>query len=326
MKFYSLHIGLNAVDPGHYQGWDGQLNACEADARSLQQLVLSLADARRIVPKVSYKTDLLLTKQATRAAVLERLAYYAQLCQSGDLFLLTYSGHGGQVPDLNGDEPDSLDETWALFDAQVIDDELYLAYSRFAAGVRVLILSDSCHSGSVNKATHYVSKSPADYLGDNQVNYQHNYKQGRVVASSYRNVPIPVVQHTFNANRAYYEDIMRTLVVGEGAARVAHRTNVLASVRLISGCADNQLSQDGIFNGLFTGVVLKVWNGGAFKGDYNAFHKAILAKMPPDQSPLHSVIGTADAAYDQTIPFTGMPAQFPPRHRNLITQVAPANA
>src|SRR5882724_970925 len=28
----SLHIGLNAVDPKHYSGWDGQLTACEFDA------------------------------------------------------------------------------------------------------------------------------------------------------------------------------------------------------------------------------------------------------------------------------------------------------
>lgn len=28
----SLHIGLNAVDSNAYDGWDGTLNACEADA------------------------------------------------------------------------------------------------------------------------------------------------------------------------------------------------------------------------------------------------------------------------------------------------------
>ena len=28
----SLHVGLNAVDPAHYAGWSGPLNACEADA------------------------------------------------------------------------------------------------------------------------------------------------------------------------------------------------------------------------------------------------------------------------------------------------------
>jgi len=44
------------------------------------------------------------------------------------------------------------------------------------------------------------------------------------------------------------------------------KANIKASVLLISGCQDNQLSQDGAFNGLFTGTLKKVWNGGIFKG------------------------------------------------------------
>jgi len=34
----SIHIGLNAVDPKHYSGWDGQLTACEFDANDMQAL------------------------------------------------------------------------------------------------------------------------------------------------------------------------------------------------------------------------------------------------------------------------------------------------
>jgi hypothetical protein len=29
----SVHICLNSVDPRHYEGWDGQLTACEADVK-----------------------------------------------------------------------------------------------------------------------------------------------------------------------------------------------------------------------------------------------------------------------------------------------------
>ena len=32
----SVHIGLNSVDPRHYEGWAGQLTACEADAKDMQ--------------------------------------------------------------------------------------------------------------------------------------------------------------------------------------------------------------------------------------------------------------------------------------------------
>ena len=58
----------------------------------------------------------------------------AKALSAGDLFFLTYSGHGGQVPDVTGDEADKQDETWCLFDGQLIDDELYFELSRFASG------------------------------------------------------------------------------------------------------------------------------------------------------------------------------------------------
>ena len=34
----SVHVGLNKVDPKQYEGWDGQLNACEADAKDMVAL------------------------------------------------------------------------------------------------------------------------------------------------------------------------------------------------------------------------------------------------------------------------------------------------
>lgn len=47
--------------------------------------------------------------------------------------MLSYSGHGGQLPDLNGDESDGRDETWCFFDGELVDDELYNSFSQFAA-------------------------------------------------------------------------------------------------------------------------------------------------------------------------------------------------
>ena len=57
----SLHIGLNAVDPKEYSGWDGQLTACEFDANDMQ----ALAKAQGFT-KVTKR----LTKRATRNRIL----------------------------------------------------------------------------------------------------------------------------------------------------------------------------------------------------------------------------------------------------------------
>ena len=84
-----------------------------------------------IAKQQGIKPTTLLTKKATRAAVLAEMRKAAKLLAAGDLFFLSYSGHGGQVPDVNGEEDDKKDETWCLYDGQLIDDELYFELGRF---------------------------------------------------------------------------------------------------------------------------------------------------------------------------------------------------
>src|SRR5262245_53968609 len=130
-KGASLHIGLNAVSGAAYGGWDGPLAACEFDANDMA----AIAKSKRM------KSTTLLTKKATRSSVLSGIRDAAKALTAGDFFFLTYSGHGGQVPDVTGDEADKQDETWCLYDGQLIDDELYFELSRFKSGVRILVLS-----------------------------------------------------------------------------------------------------------------------------------------------------------------------------------------
>ena len=83
------------------------------------------------------KPTVLLTRKAKRKAVLTQLRKAAKALKAGDLFFLSYSGHGGQVPDSSGDEPDRNDETWCLFDGQLLDDELRDLWAEFPAGARI---------------------------------------------------------------------------------------------------------------------------------------------------------------------------------------------
>jgi hypothetical protein len=115
-------------------------------------------------------------------------------------------------------------------------------------------------------------------------------------AVQYRYMPPEAAMHTYRENREFYDELAESLP--------EELLPIKASVRLISGCQDNQLSRDGIFNGLFTGRLLRVWSGGRFTGDYHDFHKKILAWMPPNQSPNHYFIGTWNPIYDAQRPFT----------------------
>jgi hypothetical protein len=274
-KGLALTIGLNSVDPKHYGGWSGDLNACEADAEDMA----AIAKSRKFTVKS------LMTKAATRAQVTSEITKAAKSLKSGDIFMLSYSGHGGQVPDLNNDEPDGQDETWCLYDGELIDDELYVMFGKFAKGVRILVFSDSCHSGTVVKQAYYQGTMGL---------------RGSVTTRDvkYRFMPPDVALRTYRMNKEFYDKLLLPKRGRKGELAVK------AGVLLISGCQDNQYSQDGDFNGLFTGQLLKVWKNGVYRGKYKAFHKAIVRRMPPDQTPNYFWAGTYDPAFEAQKPFT----------------------
>ncbi len=284
----SLHIGINEVSADAYAGWTGPLAACEFDAHDMT----ALAQAR------GFEATTLITARATRNATLSALRKAAKALQAGGAFFLSFSGHGGQIDDTTADEDDKLDETWCLYDGQLIDDELYYELSRFAEGVRVLVLSDSCHSGTVTRAP---------LPGDASARLRP------------RIMPRAVGRRVYQQHKAFYDDLQREVAKAAGHAKVDPDTvlaNVVVSQRLtaivkdfkpavvlISGCQDNQFSMDGDNNGAFTEQVLRVWNEGRFKGSLAQFHSKVRNALPPSQSPNLFALGPA-AAFLQQAPFT----------------------
>lgn len=281
-KGVALAIGLNSVDPAHYQGWSGELVACEADARDMAQIAKSRG----------FTVNTLLTKSANRGAVIQAIQSSAESLVAGDIFMLSYSGHGGQLPDLNGDEDDGEDETWCLFDGELVDDELYAALAAFATGVRVLVFSDSCHSGTVVKLAFYAAPGDQSHAARAARGFDAN------ASTRFRVMPPPVALRTYQANQGMYDEILKNKALRNAAEKVQ------ASVLLVSGCQDNQLSADGTFNGLFTGTLKQVWNGGKFRGGYRTFRKRIVNRMPPDQTPNYFTIGAPNAQFEAQRPFT----------------------
>lgn len=278
---YSLHIGINQLDAEHYDGWDGRLNACEYDAQDMKSLAAN----------TGYQTNMLLTANATRKKVVEGIKAISKKTKAGDVFFLSYSGHGGRVADVDKDEEDGKDETWCLYDAQLLDDELYRLYATFSSGVRIIVLSDSCHSGTVTRAaitTRFTDSIPATAVGSS---ISSDLRQSE--RPSYRCMPPVKSASVYGKNRKFYDSLQKQRKAPE----------VKASVQLISGCQDNQYSLDGEFNGLFTGTLLKVWSNGSFDGDYRLFHKAIAKRMPPTQSPNHYIYGPNQSNFASQNPF-----------------------
>ena len=103
---------------------------------------------------------------ATKSLIMEALNELRLKADEGDVVYIHFSGHGQQVTDLDGDEPDDhFDEAWIPFDARkyyergvyegqnhILDDELnnYLNGLRSKVGAkgRIVLVADACHSGS----------------------------------------------------------------------------------------------------------------------------------------------------------------------------------
>jgi metacaspase-1 len=261
---YSLHIGLNAVDPDHYNGWSGPLNACESDARAM----------KNIADSMGYESMTLLTKDATRENLFMAAEGIKAKVKEGDILFMSYSGHGGQLPDYSGDETDNMDETWCLYDCELVDDEIYEILAGFPIGVRIIMLSDSCHSGTVIKMANFSYRQALE-----QSTAMPRGRQSIGV----RAMPADIALGVYEKNRDFYAPKLKA--IHERGPEKRYSRNVDASVILISGCQDNQYSYDGTFNGLFTGTLLRVWANGRFRGDYLDLLHSIVNQMPPEQTP-----------------------------------------
>ncbi|MEO0422742.1 MAG: caspase family protein [Pseudomonadota bacterium] len=263
----SLHIGLNDVDPEHYSGWSSPLQYCEEDARAMHEMSVSLG----------FTATQITGAEVTRDRVIGAIEDAARRLVAGDLFFLTYAGHGGQVKDVDGDEQggDGRDETWCLWDGQVLDDELNVLWARFQPRVRILVLADSCHSGSVTKGA-----SGGEDENDPTARF----------------LPRAAARATVRKNWQFYDNLQYDLP--------NPRPAINASVRLLAGCQDDQRAREQDGHGDFTRALLALWDEGRFEGNYRAFYLALAQRMSATQQPNHLVLGRPDPTYDEQSPFT----------------------
>lgn len=83
-----------------------------------------------------------------RRNFIAKLDYFLKNTQQE--LVIYYVGHGNNVPDLNGDEDDGMDEAMGFVDGNVIDDQLVEEISANKnTSSRIVLMSDCCHGGSI---------------------------------------------------------------------------------------------------------------------------------------------------------------------------------
>ncbi|MFN9545598.1 MAG: caspase domain-containing protein [Cyanobacteriota bacterium] len=145
MAKYALCIGIN-----DYPGTQNDLRGCVNDANDWAATLASRG----------FRVSQLLNSQATKAALVAGFQQLISGANSGDTIAITFSGHGTLAPDNSGDEIDGYDEALCPYDIHqgqvLLDDEIHQLFAQRAAGVRLILISDSCHSGTVTR------NAPAD--------------------------------------------------------------------------------------------------------------------------------------------------------------------
>lgn len=142
--------GLTSVDPAGYSGWDGKCPGCDIDAKGLYALAAN----------AGMTAHLMLNSAVTWDRWRETVRNATEGLESGSLLLLALSGHGGQISDDNGDEKDGLDETVCFYDQAIRDDEILRFLGTLPDGLRVVLISDQCHSeGNFRSAVRVVQRA-----------------------------------------------------------------------------------------------------------------------------------------------------------------------
>ena len=187
----------------------------------------------------------------TKANILRAMHWLVKDARPNDSLFFHYSGHGGQTPDLDGDEEDGYDEVIYPVDfrtaGHIVDDEMHrIMVKSLPAGVRLTAIFDSCHSGSALDlpylySTQGILKEPnlAKEAGQGLLSIVGSYARGDLggVASAAMGFFRKAVK-----GDAIYE---RNLVTKTSPADVI----------LWSGGKDNQTSQDANIDGESTGAM-----------------------------------------------------------------------
>ena len=158
-----------------------------------------------------------------------------------------------------------------------------------ADDVRIVMISDSCHSGTVSRAARTVQAAAVD---------------GAPLVRT-RLLPLALAMKTFRNHRDFYTALGRQHRGPDERVLTRELDMPLrCPVLLVAGCQDNQESQDGVGNGRFTQELLRVWDEGRFDADWTTLASRIVANMPPSQTPRLTLIGRSPEALAAELPFS----------------------
>jgi metacaspase-1 len=212
-------IGIN-----DYPVDGADLKGCVNDANAWAHLLVDHYDFP------SADVNVLTDAEATKAGIVAGLKGLLARAAWGDVLVFTNSSHGSYIAEIGGDEA-TYDETMCPYDIMenaLIDDELRELFAGLPAGVKLTVISDSCHSGTVTRAL----------LSDN----------------------IPGLSTPDDRRIRFFNPALRgdpVLIDPIGAKPRRYQSYPQASMKevLLSGCLDSEYSYDALIGGTYNGAM-----------------------------------------------------------------------
>jgi hypothetical protein len=227
MKNKALLIGINKYpDPRN------ELRGCVNDILDMEHFI---TESNKVYQRENIKK--LTDKDATKKGIITQIKWLVEGVQPGDQILLHYSGHGAQVPTMNGTvEKDGLDEVICPYnfngsnDTILRDKEFAQLFSGIPKGVHFIWISDSCHAEDLSR--------------DPKMAWEGQYR------------------YFMGAKEAYNEAVStKTESYQDNATRLENVINTSLNGALLSACASHELSADAFinnrYNGAFTYYLIK---------------------------------------------------------------------
>jgi hypothetical protein len=262
----ALIIGIN------YSGTAHALGGCVNDAKHVQRYLVQNrgfpSDANSMVIMTDEPHNHGTAFEPIGKNVLAAMYWLVHDNNPGDSLWLSYSGHGGQVKDPDGDRESGLDDTICPLDwetnGQITSDTLHrVLVTPLLNGVRLTILFDCCHSGSAVEL-------PYVYMADagGSVNLLDSVGQGmklmgaasHLLQGGFSVSKIQEAKEILGGAKSFFASLKhRKVEVNEDGLGeetfVEDWKSEGKDVWMLSGCRDDQTSADTSIDGEATGAM-----------------------------------------------------------------------
>ncbi|KAL3810103.1 hypothetical protein ACHAXA_010927 [Cyclostephanos tholiformis] len=246
----ALFVGIN------YFGQKGELRGCINDVRNISDFLTENYDIDEFLVLTDDQKDP--KSIPTRANILNAFRWLREGARAGDSLIFHYSGHGGSVKDVDGDEEDGMDETLCPVDYQragvIVDDEVHAVLCRgLPKGVRLTAIMDCCHSESILDL-------PYLYTVDGNLQIVETSKTEGIVALVGAGARLLLGGDKKKAIATGMQGVKLLMKGDKGGNSAAKEKSIKtrtteADVIQFSGCKDSQTSADAHINGQATGAM-----------------------------------------------------------------------